>query len=136
MKYNEIVAWVNDQRNTLPKNLAEISEFPIAFRKVIVNSVRPDVGASMWCEHLETFIRPGNTFTADQQRLVRDAIVELPAIFAGSREEGQERMRRLEDRMKLLFSRPQAAAMFGMLGPPEPEGGLPLPPDAHPGGAD
>jgi hypothetical protein len=37
-------------------------------------------------------------------------------------------MKALEDRMRDLFTREQAAAMFAMVGPPEPPEGLPLPP--------
>jgi hypothetical protein len=37
-------------------------------------------------------------------------------------------MKALEDRLRDLFTREQAAAMFAMVGPPEPPEGLPLPP--------
>ena len=41
MKHEDIVAWVEAHRDTLPTTLAELSAFPVPFRKVIVNSVSP-----------------------------------------------------------------------------------------------
>ena len=132
MNHRDILAWVESHRDTLPRTLAELSEFPVAFRKVIVNYVSPEARTAFWREHLTTFIGADSALTEDQQTLVRDAIVELPMMFNSSREEGQARAKALEDRMRNLFTRQQAAAMFGMVGPPEPEGGLPLPPGAVP----
>jgi len=129
MKHHEIVQWVNAHRDSLPISLAELSTYPIPFRKVIVASVTPERRTAFWREHLETFIGPDTMLTADQQQLVRDAIEALPRMFSGSREEFEDRAKALEDRMRTLISRQQAATMFGMVGPPEPEGGLPLPAD-------
>jgi hypothetical protein len=132
MKHDEIVAWVEAHRDTLPQNLAELSTFPIAFRTVIVNKVSPELRMSLWREHLNTFIAPDSTLTADQQTLVRDAIEELPVLFGTSRTVFETRAKALEDRMRDLISRQQAVEMFGTVGPPEPPGGLPLPADAQP----
>ena len=132
MKHHEIERWVESHRDTLPTTLAEISMFPIPFRKVIVNAVSPEARTSLWREHLESFVGPDSALTEDQRQLVRDAIDTLPAMFDGPREDALDRVKALEDRMRILLSRQQAATMFGMVGPPEPEGGLPLPPDARP----
>jgi len=135
MDRDEIVAWVEAHRDTLPTTVAELSRFPIPFRVVIVNSVSPDVRTALWREHLETFLGGDTRFTAEQQQFVRETIDALPAMFGGTRDNFVVRAKEFEARMKLLFSRQQAYAMFGMVGPPEPEGGLPLPPGAHPAGA-
>ena len=36
--HDEILAWVEQQRESLPTTLAELSAFPVAFRKVIVRT--------------------------------------------------------------------------------------------------
>ena len=132
MKHEDIVAWVEAHRDTLPTTLAELSAFPVPFRKVIVNSVSHEARTSFWLEHLTSFVGPDSALTPDQQALVRDVIADLPSMFGGSREEFQARAKAFENRMRDLFSRRQAAEMFGMVGPPEPPEGLPLPVDARP----
>jgi len=46
---------------------------------------------------------------------------------SGPLADGQEKIRAFEERMRGAFTRQQAAAIFGMVGPPEPPEGLPLP---------
>lgn len=128
LPYDEIVAWVESHADELPTTLAELSVYPTAFRRVIVNFVSPERRTSFWQEHLRTFLGPDSTLNADQRALVEETIERLPDIFASSQVEGQAKMRPLEDRMRVLFARDQAAAMFAMVGPPEPPEGLPLPP--------
>ena len=130
MNHRDILAWVDSHRDTLPRTLAELSAFPVPFRKVIVNYVSPEQRTAFWREHLSSFIQPDSALSDDQQTLVRDAIADLPLLFTGTRPEFEVRAMALENRMRDVFSKRQAAEMFGMVGPPEPEGGLPLPPDA------
>jgi hypothetical protein len=132
MNHRDILAWVESHHDTLPRTLAELSAFPVPFRKVIVNYVSPEQRTAFWREHLSSFVQPDSTLTDDQQTLVRDAIADLPLLFNGTRPEFEARAMALENRMRDLLSRHQAAEMFGMVGPPEPEGGLPLPPGAQP----
>ena len=132
MKHEDIVAWVEAHRDTLPTTLAELSAFPVPFRKVIVNFVSPEARTAFWREHLTSFIGPDSALTPDQQTLVRDTIADLPLMFSGPREVFEARAKAFENRTRDLFSRRQAAEMFGMVGPPEPPEGLPLPVDAHP----
>ena len=132
MKYEEIVAWVETHRDTLPTTLAELSAFPVPFRKVIVNSVSPEARTAFWREHLTSFVGPDSALTPEQQALVRDTIADLPLMFSGSRADFETRAKAFENRARDLFSRRQAAEMFGMVGPPEPPEGLPLPVDARP----
>jgi hypothetical protein len=128
LPYDEIVAWVESHSHELPQSLAELSAFPMAFRRVIVNSVSPERRTMLWQEHLRTFLGPDSTLTREQRALVEQMVGELPDIFAGSFPEARAKMQPLEQRLRALFAREQAAAMFGMLGPPEPPEGLPLPP--------
>jgi hypothetical protein len=100
----------------------------MAFRRIIVNHVSPEQRTMCWQDHLRTFLGPGSTLTAEQRAFIEEAIERLLGIFANPLAEGQAETRLLEDRTRVLFVREQAAAMFGMVGPPEPPEGLPLPP--------
>lgn len=132
MRQEEIIAWVEAHRDALPQTVGELAAFPVAFRKVIVNSVSPDRRIAFWREHLESFLGPASTLSVDQRALIADAIADLPLMLGGDRAVFEARARSLEERMKVLLTREQAARMFGMVGPPEPPEGLPLPPDAMP----
>ena len=128
LPYEEIVAWVESHATELPRTLAELSTYPTAFRRVIVNRVSPERRTMFWCDHLRTFLGPDSAMTAAQRGFVEEVISELPSVFALPLAETQARIRPIEQRMRGFFTREQAAAMFGMVGPPEPPEGLPLPP--------
>ena len=132
MRQDEIIAWVDAHRANLPRTVAELAAFPIPFRKVIVNSVSAEQRIAFWREHLTSFLGASSALGPDQQALVADAIAELPVMLGGDRTVFESRARVLEERMKVLLTREQAAMMFGMVGPPEPPEGLPLPPGAVP----
>jgi hypothetical protein len=123
---------VRAHEHELPTTLAELSRYPIPFRKAIVDVVGPERRGAFWREHLATFLTPDAGLTPPQRALVEDAIVELPAIFAVPRADGETRARALEDRMRTTITREQAHRIFGTLGPLEPPGGLSIPPDALP----
>jgi hypothetical protein len=127
LPHEEILAWVEQHRDTLPTTLAELSTFPIAFRKVIVNNVTAEQRTRFWEEHLRTFLEPHAGLTAEQRVYVDESIALLPEIFGSPLLEAQAKMRPHEERMRQLFTREQCAAMFGMVGPPEPPEGLPIP---------
>ena len=132
LKHEQVRAWVDAHRDTLPTTVAELSKLPMQFRVAIVNSVSVEQRTAFWKEHLESFLTSDAALSDEQRAFVTEAIGELPAMFGGTRAEFESRTRALEGRMKTLLSREQAARMFGMVGPPEPPEGLPLPPDAVP----
>lgn len=124
----EILAWVEQHHDTLPTSLDELSAFPVAFRKVIVNYVAPEQRTRFWVEHLRSFLEPRAGLTSDQQAFVTKTIPVLASIFQSPVPEAQAKMRPLEQEMRELFTQAQAAAIFGTVGPPEPPEGLPIPP--------
>lgn len=127
LPYDEILAWVEQHHDTLPTSLAELSAFPVAFRKVIVNYVAPEQRTRFWEEHLRTFLEPHAGLTPDQRAFVAETIPLLSGIFASPLPDAQAKMQPLEERMRQLLTRAQCVAMFGMVGPPEPPEGLPIP---------
>ena len=130
--YNGIVAWVEKNPDRMPKTLAELSTFPVAFRRVIVNMVPAEVRTAMWREHLQSFVDADSALDDRQQQFVREAMDELSVIFGSDRPIAEQRMKALEQKMMSVLTREQAYYMFAMLGPPEPPEGLPLPPGAEP----
>jgi hypothetical protein len=132
LSHAEIQAWVDAHRDALPRTLAELSRYPVPFRKAIAGSVSPDQRTAFWREHLETILATDVTLGPDQRQLVSDAIADLPVIFGSSGNEGMERAKALEDRMRVTITQRQAQLFFGTLGPPEPPEGLPLPGNALP----
>ena len=127
LPYDEIVAWVDSHANDLPQTLAALNSYPVAFRRVIVNRVGSAQRTMFWQEHLRTFLSPDSGLSSEQRAFVQEVIGKLPEIFAAPLADAQPKMRSLEERIPALFERRQAAAMFAMVGSPEPPEGLPLP---------
>ena len=127
LPYDEILAWVEQHRDSLPSTLAELSAYPMAFRSVIVNYVPHEQRARFWQDHLRTFLDGDAGLSAEQRAFVEELIDLFPEIFAHPLPDVQARMRPVEQRMATLFTRAQARAMFGTCGPPEPPEGLPIP---------
>ena len=128
LPHDEIVAWVEEHRDALPATLAELSTYPVAFRRVIAQAVSPEQRLRWWQAHLETFLDPGAGLTADQRAFVAEAIPHLRDIFGNPLLEAQTKVSALHERMAQVLSQRQCAEVFGMLGPSEPPEGLPLPP--------
>lgn len=131
MRRDEIEAWVAAHRDELPTDLSELSRYPIPFRKAIVWALEPSDRVVLWREHLLSFVGASNLST-EQQDLVREVIEQLPALFGDSLEGARERLKEFKGRASGLFEREEVVEIFFTLGPPEPEGGLPLPADAMP----
>ena len=125
--HDEIVQWVEAHRDRLPTTVAELAVFPVAFRRVIVNFVPHEQRCRFWQEHLRSFLGPESALTEAQRTFVEGTISALPGVFESPLPETQQRIRSMEEGMRGLFTRQEAAAMFGMVGPPEPPEGLPLP---------
>jgi hypothetical protein len=127
LSHEEIVAWVTDHADELPRTLAELSAFPTPFRRIIVNRVSPERRTMFWQEHLRTFLGPESGLGVEQRVFVEEMIQRLPDLFTNPLADAQAMMRPLEGRMREIFTRQQAAAMFAIVGSPEPPEGLPLP---------
>lgn len=130
MSQQEIRAWLHRHPEALPQTLDELARFPVAFRRVMINVVAPDVRVRLWREHLETFLRPESALSEPQRQMVAAAIPRLPDLLAAPAPNPV--IVEWERQIAAVFSRPEAARVFALIGPPEPPEGLPLPPDALP----
>ena len=130
MSQQQIRAWLDRHPDALPQTLEDLNRFPMAFRRVMLHAVAPEIRLRLWREHLETFLGPGSTLTASQRQLVAATIERLPELFASR--PPNPAMTEWEREAGNVFSRHEAARVFMAIGRPEPQGGIPLPPDALP----
>jgi hypothetical protein len=128
MRRDEILAWVERHRHELPGTLAELIRFPMPFRSIIVNAVEPERRVRFWTEHLQSFLGAGSDLSARQQEFLVTTIPELSLLLGAPAPNPV--MSAWEARAAEVFSRAETARLFASIGPPEPPGGLPLPPDA------
>jgi hypothetical protein len=130
MSREEIRAWVDRHRDDLPATLEELSRFPMPFRSAIVHAVEPERRQRFWTEHLQSFLAPQSSLSDRQQRFVAATMAELPQLLGAAAP--NPTMSDWEKRAAEVFSRAETSELFGMIGPPEPAGGLPLPADSVP----
>ena len=126
----QIADWLDRHPDALPRNLDDLVAFPMAFRRVMVSRVSPDVRVRLWREHLETFLTPDSPLNEPQRQLIVDSISRLPVLLASPGPNPV--LLEWERQTASTFSRWEAALVFATLGPPEPPEGIPLPPDALP----
>lgn len=127
MQFEAAIEWVDAHRDALPGDLVALSAYPMQFRRVIVNSVSPEIRAAMWCDHLRSFLEPDSELSDDDQAFLQNLIAELPAAFIGPAETARQRFVAFSNRSQGRFSPELAGRLFQTIGPPEPPGGLPLP---------
>ena len=130
MSQQQIRAWLERHPEAWPQTLDDLARFPMAFRRVMVNAVTPEVRLRLWREHLETFLSPDSTLTEPQRQLVSATIPRLPELFAAPAP--NQVSIEWEGQVRTVFSGQEAARLFMSIGPPEPPKGIPLPPDALP----
>jgi hypothetical protein len=130
MSHGQIRAWLARHPEAMPRRLDDLARFPMAFRRVMMTQVTPDVRLRLWREHLETFLQAGSALTEPQRRMVEMTIPKLPELLAAPAPNPV--MSEWEARAATFFSREEAARVFMLIGPPEPPEGIPLPPDAMP----
>ncbi|MES2125188.1 MAG: hypothetical protein V4503_10930 [Gemmatimonadota bacterium] len=131
-EFEAAFTWVEAHRDALPVDLAALSAYPMQFRRVIVNHVSPEIRAAMWCDHLRSFLGPHSELSGDDQAFLQDLIADLPVAFIGPAETARQRFESFSKRSEGRFPPALAGRLFQTIGPPEPPGGLPLPPEAAP----
>jgi hypothetical protein len=132
MDDEEIVAWVAGHEQVLSADLAELSRYPIPFRKVIVGMMSPDARMAIRQEHLLSAASADFELSAEQQAFVLDSARMVPVLFRSG--PSSDAMTTWKSRAVDLCTPAQRMRIFGTLGPPEPPEGLPLPADARPWG--
>lgn len=125
--YDTVLAWVKARRDRLPTTLAELARYPMAYRRVIVGAVSSPVRVHLWQEHLESFLSPVSPLTQQQQAFVRECRDTVHRIFTEPVD--REALHAWGERGRRILGPEQALRILATLGPPEPPGGLPLPPD-------
>ena len=119
----EIIAWVMAHKEVLTADLETISKYPIPFRKVIVNMMPGDNRIAVWREHLAAAAAADPTLDDAQRAFVAECSANLHSVMHSESARDE-----LAARSMQVLTTAQNSAIFATLGPPEPPGGLPLPP--------
>jgi hypothetical protein len=127
-----IRAWIVAHATELPQTLAELSLYPMVFRRTLARALPLEQRVAVWREHLLAVCSAFTSGTPAQRALIADVAEELPALLGGDVARAETSMQTLEPRMRELLTHKQLIEAFASLGPPEPPEGLPLPRGAHP----
>ena len=125
--YSPILAWVNTHRDRLPQTLAELAQYPMAYRRMIHGALPVQVRLCLWHEHLSSFLGPAAPLSLEQQAFVREYRDALPSVLTDP--PNYDLLRAFSDRGCAVLGVEQGARVLATLGPPEPDEGLPVPPD-------
>ncbi|WP_335940213.1 bacteriocin fulvocin C-related protein [Streptomyces sp. PTD5-9] len=119
----EARSWVAAHRGALPRTYAAIAPLPSAVRQAVLVELSPAERSRVWTEHLENFRAAHPALTAQQSRVVREALdlAGSEATFAGGEPEPgsglQRRVSAVETAAKEAFGMADSAALLVTLGP-------------------
>ncbi|HEX8432723.1 MAG TPA: bacteriocin fulvocin C-related protein [Longimicrobium sp.] len=107
-------AWVRAHAAELPTTLPELSKHSTAYRRAIYAVLPAATRASLWREHLQSFLRSDAPLTAEQRVVVGEVIEVLPALTAPGANRAWTRS--VERRVAEKFAGPLRASIFMTLG--------------------
>ncbi|MFI0976380.1 bacteriocin fulvocin C-related protein [Streptomyces sp. NPDC021093] len=116
-------SWVAAHRNALPRTYASIAPLPSAVRQAVLVELAPAERSRVWTEHLTQFRAAHRTLTAQQDRVVQEALAlaNSEATFAGGEPKPgsqlQRRVSAVELAAKEAFGMADSAALLVTLGP-------------------
>ncbi|WEB45368.1 bacteriocin fulvocin C-related protein [Streptomyces yunnanensis] len=119
----EARAWVAAHRDTLPRTYADIAPLPSAVRQAVLVELSPTERSRVWTEHLTTFRAAHPSLTAQQSRVLQDALAlagSEATFAAGEPTKGsalQRRISAVEAAAKETFGVADSAALLVTLGP-------------------
>lgn len=108
-------AWADQRASDLPKTLAEISAIAMAYRREILSRSSPELKASLWTEHLQSFESRLNETQKSYLTNLKTKIT--PSLFSSPEPAGLPSPAEL----KAVFGNELATQMFSFIGPPERE---------------
>lgn len=112
----EIAAdWVAANGENLPTTLREISTYPMAYRRAIHAALPKAVQMELWHDHIGTFLTAESTLTEEQRAFLKGVNADLAPYFEPATMVAADSALRL--RMEASFTREEAVAIFGALGP-------------------
>lgn len=112
----EIASWVAAMDDRLPTSLAEISSYPISYRRGIMGGLTPTQRTSVWREHLLTFLANGNGLEQTHRQFIESALADLGAVFenGGLDDEAVDEFR---DHAQRTLGHDLAFRVFANIGP-------------------
>jgi hypothetical protein len=82
--------WVEANAHALPTTLADISSYPVTYRKAIFASLPPDTRRSLWQEQLRRHIDSHPKLEISKRQFLERLIVTLTQVEFGVRNAGAE----------------------------------------------
>jgi len=127
---DEIAAWIDSHRETLPRSLNEVSKYPMDVRIFIAAALPPAPRTALWREHIEIFKSDEYELTSEQRRTVDYILENLSRMFEEDSPDFVV-MKEVENRVRTAFAdNPRLGyRLICELGPSEPLGGIPMPTD-------
>lgn len=109
-------AWVEENRESLPRTLAELSKYPLSYRKAIYAAHSQPVRVNLWREHFQAVLSQ-QALSDSQRAVVTFALANAHRYVAGER--SKSAVKELEAQVRATFSEALGSEVFGTLGPPD-----------------
>jgi hypothetical protein len=124
-------SWVKANSGNLPQSYAEVTGYPMAYRRAIFEASSPRVRSSLWVEQFRTYLRTHPGLPKEKLEIVRRAIAiaSQENVFADQvavRGAHTAEVARLEQDAKRVFGREEAWSLIASLGPSPAPGGAAL----------
>lgn len=109
-------AWVEANKNRLPRDYDGLTAHPVPYRKAIFSALAPEVRTQLWTEHLDRY-RAAHPGLADGQTEVIDRAVALVSRMGESAYRPAEELQALASAAMNAFGRDEARLLLATLGP-------------------
>ncbi|WP_420811517.1 bacteriocin fulvocin C-related protein [Myxococcus stipitatus] len=112
-----VQAWIKENEDRLPTTLEEVSRYPMAYRRAIVEALPSKQKADLWREHVRQYIASHPSVGAKQREVLELVIASInPQLFSS---DITPELLRLEAAVKAAFGPEEARLIVATLGPPE-----------------
>lgn len=126
-RYSAATAWVNANKDRLPRTYSEITKYSVEYRRAIYDALPPSTRSTLWREHLRRYRAAHPELTEEQETALSrlEEYASLESTFTAPRTEGSA-ARRTDERIHAAlvgaFGAREAYAIAASLGPDEGSG--------------
>jgi hypothetical protein len=116
----EPASWASVHASELPQSVIDIKAFPVAYRRAIIRALPVETQASLWRDHLASYLNDAAALTAAQKELVAEAMAFCTPDGFARRAELKPVVKDLEEKAKVEFSGSMLTEIFVSFGPQRP----------------
>ncbi|WP_437337215.1 bacteriocin fulvocin C-related protein [Sorangium sp. So ce394] len=121
-----IYEWVTRNADRLPTRYADVTRYPMTYRKAIVSTFDPEAKSSFWKEHFRHYMAAHPELTAEQAAFIQKLGASASADFF-SRSPGDAAAEAIIDNLSreglMLFDKDSLGQIIAQLGPDTEEKG-------------